>query len=49
MVHTQQDYTKGHLPELMQVIIKEKTALFVSAVGVPPKEAVDAFMKPESL
>ncbi|TFK39706.1 2-nitropropane dioxygenase [Crucibulum laeve] len=39
------DYTKGQLPELVQVIIEEKTSLFVSAVGVPPKEVVDALHK----
>ncbi|TFL02254.1 2-nitropropane dioxygenase [Pterulicium gracile] len=35
------DYTKGHLSELLDIIIREKAALFVSAVGVPPKMAVD--------
>ncbi|KAJ3229225.1 hypothetical protein HDU78_009175 [Chytriomyces hyalinus] len=34
-------FTKGELPELIDVIIHEKCALFVSAVGVPPKWAVD--------
>ncbi|KAJ3227719.1 hypothetical protein HDU81_006515 [Chytriomyces hyalinus] len=38
---TNYDYTKGELPELIDVIIQEKCALFVSAVGVPPKWAVD--------
>ncbi|KIJ45035.1 hypothetical protein M422DRAFT_29888 [Sphaerobolus stellatus SS14] len=38
---TNYDYTKGQLPELTEVIIKNKTALFVCAVGVPPKEMVD--------
>ncbi|EGN96098.1 hypothetical protein SERLA73DRAFT_185638 [Serpula lacrymans var. lacrymans S7.3] len=38
---TNYDYTKGQLPELTDVIIKNKAALFVSAVGVPPKEMVD--------
>ncbi|KAJ3242233.1 hypothetical protein HDU77_010897 [Chytriomyces hyalinus] len=38
---TNYDYTKGELPELIDVIIHEKCALFVSAVGVPPKWAVD--------
>ncbi|TRM68011.1 2-nitropropane dioxygenase [Schizophyllum amplum] len=33
---TNYDYTKGHLNELVDVIIEEKAALFVSAVGVPP-------------
>ena len=37
----QYDYTKGQLPELTDVIIQEKAALFVCAVGVPPKEMVD--------
>jgi NAD(P)H-dependent flavin oxidoreductase YrpB (nitropropane dioxygenase family) len=31
----------GQLPELIDVIIDEKAALFVCAVGVPPKEVVD--------
>jgi NAD(P)H-dependent flavin oxidoreductase YrpB (nitropropane dioxygenase family) len=35
------DYTHGKLAELINVIIEEKAALFVCAVGVPPKEAVD--------
>ncbi|KAF5316360.1 hypothetical protein D9619_006700 [Psilocybe cf. subviscida] len=38
---TNTDYTKGQLPELLQVIIEEKATLFVSAVGIPPKWAVD--------
>lgn len=38
---TNYDYTKGQLPELIQVIIEEGAKLFVSAVGVPPKWAVD--------
>lgn len=37
----QYDYTKGGLPELTEVIIRNKAALFVCAVGVPPKEMVD--------
>ncbi|KAF8758992.1 2-nitropropane dioxygenase [Rhizoctonia solani] len=37
---TNYDYTKGQLPELIDVIIEEKAALFVSAVGVPPKEVM---------
>ncbi|KAJ3355658.1 hypothetical protein HDU83_003040 [Entophlyctis luteolus] len=32
---------QGELPELIEVIIKEKAALFVSAVGVPPVWAVE--------
>lgn len=31
--------------DLIQVIIEEKTSLFVCAVGVPPKEAVEALHK----
>jgi len=38
---TNYDYTNGQLPELTEVIIKSKAALFVCAVGVPPKEMVD--------
>lgn len=40
---TNYDYTKGQLPELVDICIEEKCALFVSAVGVPPKWAVDKF------
>ncbi|KAI0285762.1 2-nitropropane dioxygenase [Russula aff. rugulosa BPL654] len=32
---------KTNLPEIIDVIIEEKTRLFVSAVGVPPREVVD--------
>ncbi|KAF8806898.1 2-nitropropane dioxygenase [Phlegmacium glaucopus] len=42
---TNTDYTQGKLPDLIQVIIEEKTALFVSAVGIPPKWAVEALHK----
>ncbi|KAH6918758.1 2-nitropropane dioxygenase [Coprinopsis sp. MPI-PUGE-AT-0042] len=38
---TNRDYTAGQLPELIDVVIKGKAALFVSAVGVPPKWAVE--------
>jgi len=38
---TNYDYTHGTLPALIDIIIEEKAALFVSAVGVPPKYAVD--------
>lgn len=38
---TNKDYTKGQLPELIDMIISEKASLFVSAVGVPPKWAID--------
>jgi NAD(P)H-dependent flavin oxidoreductase YrpB (nitropropane dioxygenase family) len=37
----QSDYTKGQLPELIEVIIEEKAALFVCAIGVPPRDVVD--------
>lgn len=42
---TNYDYTHGHLPELIDVIIEEKTTLFVSAVGVPPQWVVDKLHK----
>jgi len=38
---TNYDYTKGQLPELVDVIIRNKASLFVCAVGVPPNEVVD--------
>lgn len=38
---TNKDYTLGALPELIDIIIAEKAALFICAVGVPPKWAVD--------
>lgn len=38
---TNYDYTKGHLSELTNVIIEKKAALFVCAIGVPPREMVD--------
>ena len=38
---TNYDYTKGQLPELIDVIIKEKAKVFVCAVGVPPKAVVE--------
>lgn len=37
----QKDYQNGQLPQLIDIIIEEKAALFVCAVGVPPKWAVD--------
>ncbi|KAI6164548.1 2-nitropropane dioxygenase [Pisolithus thermaeus] len=36
---TNYDYQKGQLNELLDVIIEEKTSLFVCAVGVPPQYA----------
>jgi len=38
---TNKDYTAGQLPELIDIIIEEKAALFICAVGIPPKWAVD--------
>ncbi|OLP77600.1 hypothetical protein AK812_SmicGene42322 [Symbiodinium microadriaticum] len=40
---TNKDYTGGTLPQLVDIIIEEKAALFICAVGVPPKWAVDKF------
>jgi len=42
---TNYDYTGGKLKELVDVIIEEKAALFVCAIGVPPKEVVDRLHK----
>jgi len=38
---TNHDYTHGKLPELTDIIVKEKATIFVCAVGVPPKWMVD--------
>ncbi|KAJ7696498.1 2-nitropropane dioxygenase [Mycena rosella] len=38
---TNADYTKGQLPALIEVIIAEQAALFVCAIGVPPRAVVD--------
>eukprot|EP00930_Biecheleria_cincta_P104042 TRINITY_DN96195_c0_g1_i1.p1 TRINITY_DN96195_c0_g1~~TRINITY_DN96195_c0_g1_i1.p1 ORF type:complete len:352 (+),score=72.77 TRINITY_DN96195_c0_g1_i1:92-1147(+) len=38
---TNHDYTHGHLPELIDIIIAEKAKIFICAVGVPPRWAVD--------
>jgi len=38
---TNKDYTGGSLPELIDIIIEERAALFICAVGVPPVWAVD--------
>lgn len=38
---TNYDYTEGKLPELIDVIAEQKVSLFVCAVGVPPRWAVD--------
>ena len=42
---TNYDYTHGHLDELIDVIIQSGTSLFVSAVGVPPRQVVDRLHK----
>jgi len=42
---TNYDYTKGKLDELVTIIIDSGARLFVSAVGVPPKSAVDRLHK----
>jgi len=41
LIFSQKDYTSGQLPELIDVIVRNKAALFVCAVGIPPKWAVD--------
>lgn len=38
---TNHDYTHGHLPELIDIIVAEKTKLFICAVGVPPPWAME--------
>jgi len=38
---TNYDYTKGQLPDLIDIIIEQKAKLFVSAVGVPPRWVVE--------
>ncbi|CCX06177.1 2-nitropropane dioxygenase [Pyronema domesticum] len=38
---TNYDYTKGKLSELIDITIESGAKLFVSAVGVPPKQIVD--------
>merc|ERR1711977_38060 len=38
---TNHDYTHGKLGGLTDIIIKEKAAIFVCAVGVPPRWMVD--------
>merc|ERR1712232_1357105 len=40
---TNKDYTGGQLGELVDIIIAERAALFICAVGVPPKWVVDKF------
>jgi len=38
---TNTDYTEGQLPELIDIIIEEGAKVFVCAVGIPPKWAVE--------
>ena len=38
---TNHDYTHGQLDALVDVIVAEKTTLFVSAVGVPPRHVIE--------
>ncbi|KAJ8087229.1 hypothetical protein AAF712_002761 [Marasmius tenuissimus] len=42
---TNYDYTKGQLPELIDVIIEEGSKLFVCAIGIPPRWAVEKLHK----
>ncbi|KAI1865071.1 uncharacterized protein JN550_008617 [Neoarthrinium moseri] len=42
---TNYDYTKGHLDELLDIVIESKAKLFVSAVGVPPAWAIEKLHK----
>ena len=42
---TNYDYTKGKLEELVTIIIDSGAKMFVSAVGVPPKETVERLHK----
>ncbi|KAF2429046.1 2-nitropropane dioxygenase [Tothia fuscella] len=42
---TNEDYTRGNLSALLDVIIEGGAKLFVSAVGVPPKWAVEKLHK----
>ncbi|KAJ9664519.1 hypothetical protein H2198_000170 [Neophaeococcomyces mojaviensis] len=38
---TNKDYTKGQLMELIDIVIESGAKLFVSAVGLPPRDVVD--------
>jgi NAD(P)H-dependent flavin oxidoreductase YrpB (nitropropane dioxygenase family) len=42
---TNYDYNKGHLEELIEIIISSGARLFVSAVGVPPVHVVQKLHK----
>lgn len=41
----QYDYTKGNLAELLDIVIESGAKLFVSAVGVAPKWAIEKLHK----
>jgi len=41
----QYDYTHGNLEEMLDIVIDSGAKLFVSAVGVPPRWAVDKLHK----
>ena len=43
--NAQYDYTNGQLGELVDIIIASKAKLFVSAIGVPPKEVIERLHK----
>ena len=45
VLNTQYDYTNGQLSDLVNIIIASKAKLFVSAIGVPPKEVVERLHK----
>lgn len=45
LIRDQNDYTRGKLDELLDVIIEGGAKLFVSAVGVPPEWAVEKLHK----
>eukprot|EP00931_Biecheleriopsis_adriatica_P090370 TRINITY_DN64369_c0_g1_i1.p1 TRINITY_DN64369_c0_g1~~TRINITY_DN64369_c0_g1_i1.p1 ORF type:complete len:379 (+),score=73.01 TRINITY_DN64369_c0_g1_i1:137-1138(+) len=38
---TNKDYTKGAMPEMIDIICESRCRLFVCAVGIPPRWAVD--------
>ena len=42
---TNSDYTEGKLPELIDIIIESKATMFVCAIGVAPRWAVDKLHK----
>lgn len=42
---TNRDYTRGHLAELIDIVIESGAKLFVSAIGTPPAWAVEKLHK----